>query len=225
MDDRQLLHGSFLFRQLDPRELEELERIVSVRTLSKDQLLFTQGDNATGFFVLLSGSVRIYKASADGREYTLHRITPGQMFAEAAIFDGVTFPANAVTTGESVVAYIPKDQFINLITQSPQISLKMIAALAGFVRDFNQQIEDLSLKEVSARLASFILRKVDASDGDTLTLETTKSELARSLGTTSESLSRNLRKMRDLKIIENRGNLIEVLKRDHLRSIAEGEKI
>jgi len=202
-----------------------LERIVSVRTLSKDQLLFTQGDNATGFFVLLSGSVRIYKASADGREYTLHRITPGQMFAEAAIFDGVTFPANAVTTGESVVAYIPKDQFINLITQSPQISLKMIAALAGFVRDFNQQIEDLSLKEVSARLASFILRKVDASDGDTLTLETTKSELARSLGTTSESLSRNLRKMRDLKIIENRGNLIEVLKRDHLRSIAEGEKI
>jgi len=225
MDDRELLHRSFLFRQLSAPELRQVERIVSLRSLSKNQLLFSQGDQATGFFVLLSGSVRIYKASADGREYTLHRITPGQMFAEAAIFDGVTFPANAVSTDDSLVAYLPKEQFINLITQSPQISLKMIAALSGFVREFNQQIEDLSLKEVSARLASFILRQVDASNSNTITLETTKSELARSLGTTSESLSRNLRKMRDLKIIANRGNLIEVLDRDQVRAIAEGEKI
>ena len=225
MNTSDMLRNCHLCRDLDQRELVALEEIVSIRRVTKAEVLFWQGDPATGFFVLLAGSVRIYKASPDGKEYTLHHIRAGQMFAEAAVFGSTVFPANAVATEDSTVAFFPRDEFIRLIQASPQISLKMIAGLAGFVREFNQQIEDLSLKEVPARLAGFLVRSLEKIEGSTVTLSISKAELARSLGTTSETLSRNLSKFKDLGVTSGDGREIEVLDRSRLQRIADGEKI
>ncbi len=219
------LRRCYLCRDLDQRELEVLAEIASVRSAKKGKILFLQGDPATGFFILLDGSVRVYKASPDGKEYTLHYIQAGQMFAEAAIFKGKTFPANAAAAEDSTVAFFPKDRFIKLIQDSPQMSLKMIAALSGFVREFNQQIEDLSLKEVPARLASHLLRKAEQLGASEVTLDITKTELARSLGTISETLSRNLKKLRDLDIVAVDGKKIKILDPARLQAVADGEKI
>jgi len=199
--------------------------IAVIRNAGKGEILFIQGDPATGFFILFDGSVRVYKTSPEGKEYTLHHIQAGQMFAEAAIFKGNTFPANAVATEASTLAFFPKDRFVKLIQDSPKMSLKMIAALAGFVREFNQQIEDLSLKEVPARLASHLLRKAERTSTDQVTLDITKTELARSLGTIGETLSRSLKKMRDLHLVEVNGKNIKILDQARLRSVADGEKI
>ena len=214
-----------LCRDLDLRELESLAGITVIRTVGKNEMFFWQGDPATGFYVLLAGSVRIYKASPDGKEYTLHHIRAGQMFAEAAVFGGSVFPANAVATEDSTVAFFPRDEFIRLIQASPQISLKMIAGLAGFVREFNQQIEDLSLKEVPARLAGFLVRSVKKTGDSTVILDMSKAELARSLGTTSETLSRNLTKFRDLGVTTGDGREIIVVDQARLQKIADGDKI
>ncbi len=220
-----LLKNSYLCADLDHRELEALAGIASIRSVKKGEMIFLEGDPATGFYVLLSGTIRIYKASPEGKEYTLHHIQAGQMFAEAAIFKGETFPANSMATDDSVVAFFPKDRFIRLIGDSPQMSLKMIAALSSFVREFNQQIEDLSLKEVPARLASHLLRKAEQVGASQVTLDITKTELARSLGTISETLSRNLKKMRELGIIEVDGKNITILDQARLQAVADGEKI
>lgn len=220
-----LLKRSYLCRDLDERELAALAQIASVRSAKKGEILFLEGDAAAGFFVLLSGAVRIYKASPEGKEYTLHHIQAGQMFAEAAMFRGETFPANCVATDDSTVAFFGKDRFVRLIGDSPRMSLKMIAALSGFVREFNQQIEDLSLREVPARLASHLLRKAEKAGAGQVTLDITKAELARSLGTVSETLSRNLKKLRDLALIEVDGKNITILDPARLQAVADGEKI
>jgi len=214
-----------LCRDLDQEELAALEKIVLIRVAIKGELLFLQGDPATGFYVLLEGSVRIYKASPDGKEYTLHHIRAGQMFAEAAVFGDSVFPANAVASEASTMAFFQKNEFIRLVQSSPQISLKMIAGLAGFVREFNQQIEDLSLKEVPARLAGYLLRSLKKTGGLKITLGISKAELARSLGTTSETISRNLTKLRDLGVISGDGREIAVIDRAQLEKIADGQKI
>ncbi len=221
----ELLHNCQLCRDLDPAELESLAAITLIRSVAKNEMLFWQGDPASGFYVLLDGSVRVYKASPDGKEYTLHHIRAGQMFAEAAVFGASAYPANAVATDESTVAFFPKDEFVRLIGASPQISLKMIAGLAGFVRDFNQQIEDLSLKEVPARLAGYLIRAIKDSGKPIVSLDISKAELARSLGTTSETLSRNLTKFKELGVTSGDGREIEVLDRARLDEIADGEKI
>ena len=225
MDYQPLLKNCYLCRDLDAVEMAAMTAIAVFRKVKKNEVIFFEGDPAGGFYVLLEGLVRIYKSSPEGREYTLHRIGPGQMFAEAAICRGKTFPANAVAVEPSIVAFFPKDRFIELITVSPQISMKMLSALSGFIRDFNRQVEDLSLREVSARLASFLLQKITVSPDKTVRLEISKSELARSLGTISATLSRNLKKMRELGVIKVDGQVIVVLDSDRLKNIAEGEKI
>ena len=156
----ELLQQSALFSELDGEEIRALREIVSYRELERGQILFFEGDPAAGFFVLLSGSMRIYKSSAEGREFTLHRIAPGQMFAEAAIFKGRAYPANCIALEASVVAFFPKTDFVNLVKQTPTIALKIIGGLSAWLREFTIKIENLSLKDVPARLATFLLSQV-----------------------------------------------------------------
>lgn len=214
-----------LFRELDAQEFTALKAITQLRRVDKDTMLFFEGDPATGFFVLLSGRVRIYKSSADGKEYTLHQITPGQMFAEAAIFRGITYPANCMAMEDSEVAFVPKDQFVALITKYPNISLKIIGSLSRWLREFAIKLEDLSLKEVPARLATYLLRQKQKLKSNSLELDITKSELASELGTISETLSRSLKKLKDLDVIAVEGKHISILDVARLEAISAGEKI
>lgn len=222
---QELLKNAPLFSELDPNEFESLQSITQLRRLDSETMLFFEGDPATGFFVLLSGRVRIYKSSPDGREFTLHQIAPGQVFAEAAIFRGNTYPANCMATEDSEVAFIPKDQFITLITKYPNISLKIISSLSRWLREFAAKLEDLSLKEVPARLATYLLRQKIKLKSDSLELDITKGELASELATISETLSRSLKKLKDLEVIAVDGKRITILDAKRLESISGGEKI
>ncbi len=225
MSNSELLHNSQLCFHLTPPEMEQLLRIVAIRDVAKGELIFLEGDEAAGFYVLLRGSVRVYKASPDGREYTLHRIKPGQVFAEAAVFHGGKYPANCEAISGATVAFFPKVDFVRLIEQNPQMSLKMIGSMAAFLRDFNQTIEMLSLKEVSARLASWLLNATEKSRTNVVLLQMTKGDLADLLGSANETLSRNLRKLTDLKIIAVDNKEITILDPKRLELIASGEKV
>lgn len=225
MKIRENLRNCQLCTELDDTELDELASICRLRTLSQGEILFLEGDPAPGFFLLLEGRVRVYKSSPEGKEYTLHQIEPGQLFAEAAVFKGRTYPANASALTDSAVALVPKAAFLDLLKRSPEISVKMIGSLAGFLRQFNRTIEDLSLRDVPSRLASFLLDELQKTDGTIVHLHVTKTELANQLGTVSETLSRNFRKMRDLGVIEVSGTNIEILDTSKLQDIASGEKI
>lgn len=209
---------------LDPAELDTLAEIAIVRRFNRGALLFLEGDPATGFYVLLEGAVRIYKSSADGREYNIHRIRPGQMFAEVAIFKGGVFPANGAATDDSVVAFFPGDKFLGLIKESPQISLKIIGSLSGFLRDYNRQVENLSLKEVPARLASYLISEANKTGRDTVVLSISKTDLARYLGTISETLSRAFKKLKDADLIDVAAKRITIRDRVRLETAADGKK-
>ena len=222
---QKLLKDAVIFRELDSEEFKAMEEITQLRHVDGDAMLFFEGDPANGFFVLLSGRVRIYKSTADGKEFTLHQITPGQVFAEAAIFRGNTYPANCMAMEDSEVAFIPKDQFIRLITKYPNISLKIIGSLSRWLHEFAAKLEDLSLKDVPARLATYLLRQRQKLKSDSFELDITKAELASELATISETLSRSLKKLKDLEVIAVDGKRITILDSDQLDSIAAGEKI
>jgi CRP/FNR family transcriptional regulator len=184
-----------------------------------------EGDPAARFFVLLSGAVRVDKSSPDGREYTLHRIQPGQMFAEAAIFDGSTYPASCIALEEAEVASVPKEEFLRLVAASPEIAMKIIGGLSGLLRDFAAQLEALSLKDVLARLAEYINRQAAIHGATEFELPSSKAELAAALGTISETLSRSLRKLREAGVIAMDGRRIRVLDAKRLRLTEDGGKV
>ncbi len=225
MEAKELLHKSQLFRELTDVELDQVWSVVAIQRLGKGRILFFEGDVASGFYILLSGRMRVYKANPEGREQTLHQIRPGQVFGEAASFSGKLFPANSAALEDSVVAYIPAESFRKILSTSPDISLKMIVSLSNFLREFTQIVENLSLKEVSARLASYLMEQQRESGGAEIELRASKTELARHLGTVSETLSRNLRKMIDLGAINVDGRRIVILNANLLHEISEGKKI
>jgi CRP/FNR family transcriptional regulator len=224
--DRQIeLRGCALCTGLDEKELAKVAAIARFSKVTKGAILFLEGEPAEGFFILLSGQMRIFKSSPDGKEHTLHIIHPGELFAEAAIFQDHRFPASCSALEDSTLAYFSGQAFLDLIKNSPQISLKLISSLSAFLRQLTRQIESLSLKEVPARIAGYLLACADRSGGNSFTLELSKSELARHLGTQSETLSRGLRKLIDAQIIQVNRKQISILDRARLESIAAGEKI
>ncbi|MFB0507318.1 MAG: Crp/Fnr family transcriptional regulator [Thermodesulfobacteriota bacterium] len=216
-----------LFSGLDEREITELEAISTSKRYPKGALIFSEDEEAKGFCVVISGKVKIYKLSPEGKEQILHIISPGETFAEAALFGDSTYPAFAESLVETRVLYFPKESFVNLIRKNPQISLNMIASLSHWLRKFVTLVEELSLKDVSARLSKYLIdlstQSGRSSDrGIEFELDINKGQLASQLGTISETLSRALRKLRDRKIIEVEGKKITILQKDLLEDISSG---
>lgn len=224
MEIEEYLHKCQFGMGLNPEELTDLAQIAVPRNTAKGEILFLDGDPANGFYLLLEGQVRIYKSSPDGKEYTIHIINPGHIFAEVAAFEGGRYPANCSSLEDSKIAFFPKDKFFDLIRKSPQISLKIISALSSFLRDYNRQVENLSLKEVPARIATYLIGQSAKTHSNRIRLKVSKTEWAKSLGTISETLSRMLRKMTDLDIIEVDGRDILIRDLERLEDIAGGVK-
>ncbi|GAB4266164.1 MAG: Crp/Fnr family transcriptional regulator [Deferrisomatales bacterium] len=211
-----------LFAELALDQLEQICRISRLVEAKRRQVLFREGEPVAGIFVLVSGRVKIYKLSPDGKEHILHVVRPGQTFAEAAVFMPSGYPAYAEALQRSTILLLPKEEFLELLRREPSISLGIIAALSRYLKQFADRIEDLSLKDVSARLARWFLQTAEEKGRDFWDMEITKGELASQMGTVSETLSRTLRKFRDSGWVQVRGRFVKILDRRALLAVAEG---
>ena len=215
-----LLKNIPLFAGLGEADLVALQAVCRLRECPRGELLFSDGEQADGFFVVLDGKVKVYKLSAEGKERILHIVHPGGTFAEAAIFGNGLYPAYAEPLLPSRLLYIPKAGFLELLASNSRIAINMIAGLSRFLRQFAQQIEELTFKDVPARLARYLL---DLSRGRETTVELpiSKSQLASNLGTVSETFSRTLRKLIDDDLILVNGKKVQILDAARLEELAE----
>lgn len=102
-----------LFAGLTDEDLAALLKICRRSEIPKGTILFTEGEDARGFYVPVSGKVKIYKVTPEGRERVLRIAAPGRTFAEAAIFDLGTYPANAATLERSVLLFFQSMRFFS----------------------------------------------------------------------------------------------------------------
>lgn len=211
-----------LFQGLPDAHLEDLAMIVVDQVFQRGQVIFSEGDDGNGFYVAVTGRVKIYKMSPDGKEQTLHIFEPGEPFGEVPVFTGQQFPANAEALQESRLYFFPRDAFVRLIKKNPSLALNMLAILSRRLRRFTMLVENLSLKEVPGRLAAYLLYLSDRGEGATdLELSITKGQLASLLGTIPETLSRILGKMSGQGLIATEGARIKILDPRGLEDLAE----
>jgi len=220
MNYRQILKHSPLFAGLSEADLDAMMEIARISEHPRGDLLFSEGEQALGFFVVLDGKVKVYKLSPEGKERILHIIHPGGTFAEAAIFGDGLYPAYAEPLQVSQLLFLPKAGFLDLLMNNGRISVNMIAGLSRFLRQFANQIEDLTFKDVPSRLARYLM---DLSRGtrQTIELPISKSQLASNLGTVSETLSRTLRKLSEDDLIRVTGKKVDILDFERLEELAE----
>ncbi len=215
-----------LFEGIPNNHVEELTDIVVDQTFQRGQSIFSEGDEATGFYVVASGKIKIYKNSPEGKEQILHIFGPGEAFGEVPMFAGSRFPANADTLEQTRLFFFPRAGFISLIQREPMLAMNMLAALSRRLRMLAALVDNLSLKEVPGRLATYILHITEMGKGaDALELDISKGQLASLLGTIPETLSRILAKMGSQGIISVEGKKIAILDRRQLKDLAESGKL
>jgi len=215
------LQDVFLFQGQSPEQMENLKKISTKTNLPAKREIFVQGEKANGFYLILSGRVKVYKMSPEGREQILHIFTSGEPIGEVPVFSGGTFPASAETLEECTLLFFPRERLRSLFTTDPSMAMNMLAVLAGRLREFTRTIESLSLKDLASRLASYLVHTHSPGQGTVIDLGIPKGVLANILGTSQEALSRTFRRMSEAGIIRVNGRSIAILDPERLSRIAE----
>ncbi len=217
MEKRELIGASILFGGLPEEQLEAVVKIGVVKKFGKGESIFFEGDPGNGFYMVAEGKVKIFKMSFAGKEHILHIFGPGEPFGEVPVFHGKPFPANAEALVKSSLIFFSREQFVALVHAHPTIALNMLAVLSLRLRRFVDQIENLSLKEVPARLAGYLLYLLEEQGSEEcVELEISKGQLASLLGTIPETLSRIFARMSEEGLIDVDGKKIRILDRGAL---------
>ena len=158
MNIRNFLRQVFLFSSFTAKEIELVEVAASFKEINKkEKRYFQKGLRPRHSIIVITGRVKIYKLSPDGKEYTLHIHGPGDPVAEAAIFDDMVYPASCTALEDSGLVRISRDGFLSLIKKRPELALKMMSGYSKRLRQFVAKIEELSLKDIKSRLAAYLL--------------------------------------------------------------------
>ncbi len=215
-----------IFSELDIEQLRKITAVSKILKYKKNEYLFFEGDNYKGFYVLLKGTVKVFKNSIDGKESVLHIVKPLNAFADVPLFEGGNYPATAQTLEESIMIFIPKEGFLSLLKEEPEISLKMSSGFAKRLREMANKIENFSSKDIINRLAEYLLKeikinKTDKLDEPFLRLSIPKKTIAAYLGTISETLSRTFKKLQDEEIIKIKGKIIFITDYTRLKKLGK----
>jgi len=218
----QVLNRCQLFAQVDAARCRRLAEFALVRKFAKGELIFRQGDDCPGIYVVDNGMVRVFKAGPSGKEHVLHMVGPDHTFAEVAAIGGFECPANAEAVVPTTCVLLPLDAFRREMAADHQLCLEMMTGLSFWVRHLISLMEDLVLRDAVGRVARFLLESEPESDGS-VRLPGLKRHIASHLNLTSEAFSRTFGRLIEADLIaEMDNNRVELRDTDGLRAIAEG---
>lgn len=190
---------------LDNEELKDLVLHSEILNFRKNQLIFHQGDNVKHIFIVVSGSIKLYKQSFEGREKIIKMMREGDYFCFAPLLNNKkTHIVNAEAIEDSEVLVIDADLFSNLIFgELNEGTKKIIASLCNRVFYLSKMVEALTFKDVEQRIVLFLKQTADekAPDEDIVQLSLTHRDIASMVGTVREVVSRTMSKLKKRGVI------------------------
>lgn len=201
--------------------MEALAQRAVERRYSPDEMLFWEGEACAGIFLIVEGSVKIFKTSAGGREMMLALETAPATVAELPLFDGGPFPASVRAVGSVVTLFVDKGHFQQVCRQYPDVALKVLAVVGHRLRHLVSIVEAMTFGSVTQRLARLLLDAARQAGNDEFELALTHQELASRLGTVREVVSRNLARFRAEGLIQFQGKQLTIADRAGLERESE----
>lgn len=202
-----------LFSALDDAQLERLLQTARCIQLTEGQLLFTRQQEARHFFMLRSGTVRLFLSAPDGSEKVLHLVSPYETFAEAIMFmDDRRYPVNASALSASELIAFSNTAFQDILRESVDTCFRLMADLSTWLKKQVNEIDALTLQNATLRFTNYLVRMVPPgmSSNVEIKLAAPKHVIASRLSIQPESFSRILRTMQQADLIAVEGNTIRI---------------
>jgi len=200
-----------LFASLSESEMQALALRAVERRFAPDEMLFWEGEPCAGIFLIVEGSVKIFKTSPGGREMMLALEAAPSTVAELPLFDGGAYPASVRAVEPVVSLFINKGDFQQVCRQYPDVALKILAVVGRRLRHLVGVVESLTFGSVTQRLARLLLDASRQAGADAFDFPITHQELASRLGTVREVVSRNLARFRAEGLIRMQGHHLSIL--------------
>jgi CRP/FNR family transcriptional regulator len=210
-----------LFASLTEAEIQALGQRAVERRFQPEEMLFWEGEPCAGIFLIVEGSVKIFKTSPGGREMMLALEAAPSTVAELPLFDGGPYPASVRAVGPVTSLFINKGDFQQVCRQYPDVALKILAVVGRRLRHLVGVVEAMTFGSVTQRLARMLLDAAAQAGASEFDLPITHAEMASRLGTVREVVSRNLARFRAEGLVRMQGHRMEIVDRAGLEREAE----
>ena len=207
------LRQHHLFAGLNDEQLERLLQTTHVLQLDDGQQLFACRQEARHFYMVRSGSVRLYLSAPDGTEKVVHLVSRGETFAEAITFmDGQRYPLNASALGKTEILAFSNTTFREILRESTDTCFRLMADMSTWLKKQIQDIDALTLQNATLRFTNFLLHQIPPGELHDIKIELTapKHVIASRLSIQPESFSRILRNMQKSGLISVEGSTIHI---------------
>lgn len=198
-----------LFQSLSDHSKEQLADICLSREIRKKKLLFMQGDKGTAVYFCITGSVQLYKTTPDAQDVVIKIVKPGEMFAEVILFEQERYPVTAVALQEGLVLMLPKAQF-DCLLMNMSFRNDFIGNLLGKLRYLANQVQYLTAHDVESRF--FLFLKEQYGDKNEFKVNLSKKDISAAIGTTPETLSRLLVKLKEENKLVWKGKVVRLVR-------------
>lgn len=226
-DKKNLLASSDLLKGLDEENLERLLSMTVTRKLAKGDTLFVKGDPGDSFFGVQEGKIKITTTSPNGKEVTLNIIEAGKFFGEIALLDGMDRTADAVAMEKTELVVIQRRDFIPFLEKNPKLCIQVMQLLCHRVRITSEMVEDAAFLPLDGRLAKRLLNLMELygekgeGGGILIGLNLPQQELARMMGTSRESVNKQLQVWRAQGWVELARGRVTIHDPEALRDVLE----
>jgi len=207
------------FSGLSPAELDSIRRRLFEIKAARGEVILLEGEPAESLFFVVSGVVKVFKTSIEGKEQILSIVRPGESFNDVSVFDGGPNPTSAQAMGPVVLYGIKNNDLKVILREHPQVVLNIIKVLAERVRQLVSLVEDLSFRRVIGRVAKILLEH--AGDGTGPRPQLTQQEMAAMAGTVREVVARSLKALEEEGAIRLDRHRIVITDKEALQEMVE----
>jgi len=196
-EKRQIFERNFLLGKLSSSEIDTLLRYSRVEHYPAGEEIFAKGSPGNSLMIVLRGRVRISSISLTGKEIVLNIIDAGEIVGEIALLDGGERSGDAVAMTDCELLVLNRRDFMPFIENRADICLMLIKILCQRLRQTSEQVEDLQFRHLESRIAKSLLHLSERSgqpvvDGRVLELHMSQSELSHIVGSSRESVNKQL---------------------------------
>ena len=207
----------YIFSTLKEEDFRKISEVIVTRKYKKGQILFFEGDVEDKLYIVNKGKIKVYRYNKEGREQILYILSDGEFIGDMSLLKKGKFQFNAEALEDTYICTIAKDDFDRIITENPEITLKVLEVLHDRLMDLENLIQNLSTKDVEVRIASMLKSfakdyGVKDEQGIIIDLPLNREEMANYIGVTRETISRKLTALQDEDIIELVGNKKLIIK-------------